>query len=252
MNKLNLEGRVAAITGAARGIGRATALRMLSSGASVALWDADEEALSQTHAELSQSHGPRASRSVVDVTARGSIEQALADALERHNGIDILVNSAGILGPSARTIDYPLDDFRRVIEIDLIGVLNCSQIVTPTLIERGWGRVINVASLAGKEGTPMTSAYDAAKAGVIALTKAMGKELAMSGVLVNCVAPAAVASDMVADADPENVRIMIEKSPMRRLGTVDECAAMIGWLATDDCSFSTGAVFDLSGGRTVY
>lgn len=252
MNSLDLKGRVAIITGAARGIGRATASRMLESGASVALWDADATALSETFGDLSADHNGRVTQTVVDVTDRASIEEGHAGALRHHGGIDILINSAGILGPSAATVDYPSDAFRRVIEIDLIGVFNCSQIVTPTLIERGWGRVVNIASLAGKEGTPMTSAYDAAKAGVIALTKAMGKELAMSGVLVNCVAPAAVETDMVADAAPENLRIMLEKSPMRRLGTADECAAMICWLASEDCSFSTGAVFDLSGGRTVY
>lgn len=252
MNSLDLNGRVAIITGAARGIGRAVAARMLRSGASVALWDADEAALSATHGELFADHEGRVTQTVVDVTERASIEEAHGSALQHHGGIDILINSAGILGPSATTMDYPQDAFRRVIEIDLIGVFNCSQVVTPTLIDRGWGRVVNVASLAGKEGTPMTSAYDAAKAGVIALTKAMGKELAMTGVLVNCVAPAAIETDMVADADPENVRIMLEKSPMRRLGTVDECAAMMCWLASEECSFSTGAVFDLSGGRTVY
>ncbi|MCR9073918.1 MAG: SDR family oxidoreductase [Alphaproteobacteria bacterium] len=252
MNSLDLAGRVAIVTGGARGIGRATATRMLRSGASVALWDADTTALARTAAALSAEHPGRVSESVVDVTDRASIEAALSNAVSRHHGIDILINSAGILGPSAATVDYPERDFRRVIEIDLIGVFNCCQIVAPTLVQRGWGRVVNVASLAGKEGTPMTSAYDAAKAGVIALTKAMGKELAMTGVLVNCVAPAAIETDMVADAAPENVRLMLEKSPMRRLGTVDECAAMICWLASDDCSFSTGAVFDLSGGRTVY
>jgi 3-oxoacyl-[acyl-carrier protein] reductase len=252
MNRLDLEGRVAIITGAARGIGRATAARMLQSGAAVALWDADGAALSATHDDLSADHGGRVRKSVVDVTDRASIESAHAAVLEHFGRVDILVNSAGILGPSATTLDYPQADFRRVIEIDLIGVFNCSQVVAPTLIERGWGRVVNIASLAGKEGTPMTSAYDAAKAGLIALTKAMGKELALSGVLVNCVAPAAIETDMVGDADPENVRIMLEKSPMRRLGTAEECAAMICWLSSEDCSFSTGAVFDLSGGRTVY
>ena len=242
--------RVAIITGGARGIGLASARRMASEGATVVLWDADAAALAQASAELGG--GVNVSTDTVDVTDRAVIAAAHQAVLARHGRIDILVNSAGITGPNFQTLDYPIEDWRRVIEIDLFGVLNCSQIVTPTLVERGWGRVVNIASLAGKEGTPTMSAYDAAKAGVIGLTKAMGKELAMSGVLVNCIAPAAIATDMVAGVDPEAVRIMVEKSPMRRLGTADECAALVRWLASEDCSFSTGAAFDLSGGRTVY
>jgi NAD(P)-dependent dehydrogenase (short-subunit alcohol dehydrogenase family) len=190
--------RVAIITGGARGIGLASARRMASEGATVVLWDADAAALAQASAELGG--GVNVSTDTVDVTDRAVIAAAHQAVLARHGRIDILVNSAGITGPNFQTLDYPIEDWRRVIEI---------------------------ASLAGKEGTPTMSAYDAAKAGVIALTKAMGKELAMSGVLVNCIAPAAIATDMVAGVDPEAVRIMVEKSPMRRLGTADECAALV-------------------------
>jgi NAD(P)-dependent dehydrogenase (short-subunit alcohol dehydrogenase family) len=190
--------RVAIITGGARGIGLASARRMASEGATVVLWDADAAALAQASAELGG--GVNVSTDTVDVTDRAVIAAAHQAVLARHGRIDILVNSAGITGPNFQTLDYPIEDWRRVIEI---------------------------ASLAGKEGTPTMSAYDAAKAGVIALTKAMGKELAMSGVLVNCIAPAAIATDMVAGVDPEAVRIMAEKSPMRRLGTADECAALV-------------------------
>lgn len=243
-------GRIAVITGGARGVGLATAQRVLAGGGGVALWDADAAALDRALRTLSA--GERATATIVDVSDSAAVASARDEALLAHGALNILVNSAGIIGPTVPVVDVALDAWQRVLDIDLTGVFLCSKLLAPLMVDAGWGRIVNVSSLAGKEGTPNTAAYDAAKAGVIALTKAMGKELAQAGVLVNCIAPAALDTDMVAQADPAHVEIMLAKSPMARLGTAAECAALIAWLASDECSFSTGACFDLSGGRAVY
>jgi 2-dehydro-3-deoxy-L-rhamnonate dehydrogenase (NAD+) len=247
MNQLDLKGRHAVITGGASGIGFAIAQRMLASGASVTLWDRDEAALKTATASLgSSSHGVS-----VDVTNQASVQSAVQQTLKFGN-IDILVNSAGITGPNVKLWDYPVADWEQVISINLNGVFLCCREVAPHMRSRNYGRIVNIASVAGKDGNPNASAYSASKAAVMALTKSLGKELADTGVRVNCVTPAAVKTAMFDQMTPEHIAFMLSKIPMARFGTVEEIAAMVSWLCTEDCSFSTGAVFDLSGGRSTY
>ena len=243
-------GRTAIVTGGAKGIGLAVAIRILENGGKVALWDLDGSALAAAAETIGlQEH---LITTTVDVSSESDICIAHASATAALGPIDLLVNSAGIAGPTVSTIDYTLSDWQRVLNVDLTGVFLCSKTIAPGMVGRGFGRIVNIASLAGKEGTPNAPAYSAAKAGVIALTKSMGKELAGTGVLVNSVAPAALDTEMVDRMDPAHVEIMIAKSPLKRLGTAEECAAMVCWLLSAECSFSTGACFDVSGGRTVY
>ncbi|HUN50515.1 MAG TPA: SDR family NAD(P)-dependent oxidoreductase [Candidatus Sulfotelmatobacter sp.] len=249
MNKIDLEGRHAIVTGGARGIGYAIAERLLASGAAVTLWDVDREALDKAIAALGE-HGKVGGDSA-DVTREASIAGALAATLKR-GPVDILINNAGIAGPNRKTWEYDPADWRRVIEIDLIGVYLCCRAVVPGMIERGYGRIVNIASVAGKEGNPNASAYSAAKAGVIGLTKSLGKELAQTGVRVNCVTPATFKSPILAQLPQSQIDYMKSKIPMGRLGEVDEVAALVCWLASEECSFSTAATFDISGGRTTY
>jgi 3-oxoacyl-[acyl-carrier protein] reductase len=250
MNQYDLEGRVAIVTGAARGIGRAVAQRLLASGATVVIWDKDGEAGEETRAALARDGTVMAS--ALDLTDNGAVEAAVAQVLETFGRIDILVNNAGIAGPTLALWDYPVDDWRHVIETDLISVFLCCRAVAPVMKAQGAGRIVNVASVAGKEGNPNASAYSAAKAGVIALTKSLGKELARSGVLVNCITPATVKTDIFSQMSEEHIQYMLSKIPMGRFGTVEENAHIIAWLCSPDCSFSTGAVFDTSGGRCTY
>ncbi|EDP63085.1 short-chain dehydrogenase/reductase SDR [alpha proteobacterium BAL199] len=250
MNTLDLDGRVAVITGGARGIGLAVAERLLESGARVALWDADRAALDAARDRLDV--GDRLISATVDITAAAAVGAARDAVMQTFGRLDILVNSAGIAGPTVPTLDYGLDDWRRVIDVNLTGTFLVCKTLAPLMVERGWGRIVNIASLAGKEGTPNAPAYSASKAAVIAFTKSFGKELAATGVLANSVAPAALDTDMVRHIDPKHVQIMVSKSPLGRLGTAEECAALVAWLCSPDCSFSTGATFDLSGGRAVY
>ncbi len=247
MNQLDMKGRHAVITGGASGIGFAIAQRMLASGASVTLWDRDEAALKTATTSLGA-----ASKGVsVDVTLQASVQSAVQQTLKFGN-IDILVNSAGITGPNVKLWDYPVADWEQVMAINLNGVFLCCREVVPHMRTRNYGRIVNIASVAGKDGNPNASAYSASKAAVIALTKSLGKELADTGVRVNCVTPAAVKTAMFDQMTPEHIAFMLSKIPMARFGTVEEIAAMVSWLCTEDCSFSTGAVFDLSGGRSTY
>ena len=193
--------------------------------------------------------GAVADHAVVDIADGGQVRAAVEAAVKAHGRLDILVNNAGVVGPPVAALTYPEDAWRQVVDIDLTGTFLCCQAVAPHMVAAGYGRIVNIASIAGKEGTPMLAAYSAAKAGVIAFTKVLGRELAETGVIANCVAPAAIETDMAHNQDPKVLRLMIEKNPMKRLGTVDEVARMTAWLASPDCSFSTGAVFDLSGGR---
>ena len=245
MNQIDLKGRVAAITGGARGIGYAIAARFLQSGAKVALWDV-------AGAEQSASRLPGAIGVVMDVTQEKSVASALAETERRLGPIDILVAGAGITGPTLTAAEYSLDDWQKVIDIDLTGVFLCNRAVVPGMSRRNYGRIVNIASIAGKEGNPKAAAYAAAKAGVIGFTKALGKELAATGVRVNCVAPAVIKTDILDQVSAEFTQFMLSKIPMGRFGTVEEAAALVAWLASEDCSFSTGAVFDLSGGRATY
>jgi 3-oxoacyl-[acyl-carrier protein] reductase len=246
MTSTRFAGRVAAITGGARGIGLAVAERISAEGGRVALWDTDEAEAAKVAARL----GGAAMR--VDVADEASVAAAVAATEAALGPIDILVNNAGITGPNGPVETYDVAAWRRVIDVDLTGVFLCCRAVVPGMRARNRGRIVNVASIAGKEGNPNAAAYSSAKAGVIGLTKALGKELAGTEVRVNCVTPAAVKTDIFAQMTEQHVAWMLSKIPLNRFGLVEEIAAMICWLASDEASFSTGAVFDVSGGRATY
>jgi NAD(P)-dependent dehydrogenase (short-subunit alcohol dehydrogenase family) len=238
------EGRVAVITGGAAGIGRAAAERMAAEGAKVVVWDISPEALADC--------AFAAHTAQVDQSDEAAVIAAAQDVVGKLGRLDILVVSAGITGPNTTLETYPSDAWRKVMAINLDGTFYCNKAVVPLMKANGYGRIVNIASVAGKEGNPNASAYSASKAAVIALTKSLGKELADTGVRVNCVTPAAVKTAIFDQMTPEHIAFMLSKIPMGRFGTVEEVAALVGWLCTEDCSFSTGAVFDLSGGRSTY
>ena len=243
-----MQGRHAVITGGATGLGYAIAQRMLASGASVTLWDRDTSALSKACAELgSQAHGV-----TMDVGEHASVVAAVSQTLKQSPAIDALVNCAGITGPNTKVWSYPVADWQQVMQVNLNGLFYCCREVTPHMRERNYGRIVNIASVAGKDGNPNASAYSASKAAVMALTKSLGKELADTGIRVNCVTPAAVKTAIFDQMTPEHIAFMLSKIPMGRFGTPEEVASMVSWLCTEECSFSTGAVFDLSGGRSTY
>ncbi|MFT6580207.1 MAG: SDR family NAD(P)-dependent oxidoreductase [Alphaproteobacteria bacterium] len=248
MNKIDLNGKRAAVTGGAQGIGRAITERLLESGATVALWDMDADLMAETVREL----GANARGVVVDVTDPDSVAKGLEQTNAEIGGVDILVNNAGISGPNVPTWEYSIEDWRRVIDIDLNGVFYCCRAVSPQMKAQDYGRIINIASIAGKEGNPNAPAYSAAKAGVIGLTKSLGKELADTGVRVNCVTPAAARTRIFDQMTQEQIDYMLSKIPMERFVKVEEVAALVAWLSSEDCAFSTGAVFDISGGRATY
>ena len=248
MNKLDLAGRHAVVTGGAAGLGLAITQRLLASGASVTWWDRDAAAMAAAAAPLGQPvHGVQ-----VDVGQHDSVVEAVHQTLERHPVIDILVNCAGITGPNVKLWDYPPDDWLQVMQVNLNGLFYGCREVVPLMRSQNYGRIVNIASVAGKEGNPNASAYSASKAAVIALTKSLGKELADTSIRVNCVAPAAVKTAIFDQMSPEHIQFMLAKIPMGRFGEPEEVAAMVAWLCTEECSFSTGAVFDLSGGRATY
>jgi 2-dehydro-3-deoxy-L-rhamnonate dehydrogenase (NAD+) len=249
MNQIDLKGRHAVVTGAARGIGLAIVQRLLASGARCSLWDIDREALAAAATVLA---GDAASTEVVDITNVESVNQGFARTKERSGNIDILVNNAGIAGVSKKLWECTPEEWFQVINIDLLGVFHCCRAVVPNMLEQSYGRIVNIASIAGKEGNPNASHYSAAKAGVIGLTKSLGKELAQSGVLVNCITPAVVETEILKQVSPEHVAYMVSKIPMGRTGRKEELAGLVAWLCSSECSFSTGAVFDISGGRATY
>ena len=250
MNTIDLQGRTAVVTGAAKGIGYGIVQRLLTSGATVCLWDVDQtgvEAAAQTLGVQGKVH-----TAVVDVTDPAAVDAATQATLALCGRIDILVNNAGISGPNHAVWDYPIAAWQRVIEVNIIGVFLCCRAIVPSMLAQGYGRIVNLASVAGKEGNPNASAYSTSKAGVIGLTKSLGKELAQRGILVNCIAPAVVETDLLQQMTPDHVQYMLSRIPMGRFGTIGEVAAMVAWLASEECSFSTGGVFDLSGGRATY
>ena len=253
MNQIDLAGRVAVITGGAQGIGLATARRMRASGASVVLWDMAARPLAAAQAALADPAQPDVvSTQVVELTDEVAVAAATAATLARHGRIDILVNNAGITGGNGPTWTLAPAVWRQVIEVNLVAPFLVCSAVVPQMIAQGYGRIVNIASVAGKEGNPNASHYSASKAGLIALTKSLGKELATLGVLVNAVAPAAARTAIFDQMVPEHIAYMLGKIPMGRLVDVDEVAAMVCWLASEETSFRTGAVFDLSGGRATY
>jgi 2-dehydro-3-deoxy-L-rhamnonate dehydrogenase (NAD+) len=248
MNQLDFSGRHAVVTGGATGLGYAIAQRLIASGGSVTLWDRDAAAMQRAVAQL----GARATAVEVDVSQHASVQSAVS-ATKRHSPrIDALVNSAGITGPNTKVWEYPVDAWRQVMDVNLTGLFLCCREVVPLMRDAGWGRIVNIASVAGKDGNPNASAYSASKAAVIALTKSLGKELADTAVRVNCVTPAAVKTAIFDQMSEQHIQFMLSKIPMGRFGTPEEVAALVAWLCTEECSFSTGAVFDLSGGRSTY
>ena len=251
MNQIDLAGRRAVVTGGASGIGLAIAARFAASGARVALWDVDGAAAIRAAAQLAPGGGTHLGVAV-DVVDERSVAAALAATVAQFAGVDILVRSAGITGPNRTTWEYDPADWRRVMDVNVNGVFLCNRAVVPGMLERDYGRIINIASIAGKDGNPNASAYSTSKAAVIGLTKSMGKETARTGIRVNCITPAAVRTPIFDQMSQEHIDFMLSKIPMGRFGLVDEIASMVAWLASEECSFSTGAVFDVSGGRAVY
>ncbi|MGD0973483.1 MAG: SDR family NAD(P)-dependent oxidoreductase [Candidatus Korobacteraceae bacterium] len=240
--------RCAVVTGGASGIGLAISERLLAEGARIAVWDADGARLQ----DLKHRLGAAVVTTTVDVADAGDVERAAREAIGALGKIDILIANAGITGPNAPTWEYPIEAWKRVIEVNLNGAFFCSRALVPHMLSRGYGRIVNLASIAGKEGNPNAPAYSASKAAVIGLTKSLGKELAKSGITVNCVTPAAVRTPLFEQMTEQHIQYMLSRIPMGRFGTTDEVASLVGWLASEECSFCTGAVFDISGGRATY
>jgi 2-dehydro-3-deoxy-L-rhamnonate dehydrogenase (NAD+) len=250
MNQIDLNGRHAVITGGAQGIGFSVASRLLQSGASLSLWDKDAEVLQRALGQLA-SEG-EVSVETVDVSDASSVQAATEATMQKHKRIDILVASAGIAGPNVKTWEYPLDAWQQVIDINLTGVFYCCRAIVPHMLQQNYGRIVNVASIAGKEGNPNAPAYSASKAGVIALTKSLGKETADKNIAVNCITPAAARTRIFDQMSQEHIDYMLSKIPRGRFLEVNEVSSMVAWLVSEENSFTTGAVFDLSGGRATY
>jgi 2-dehydro-3-deoxy-L-rhamnonate dehydrogenase (NAD+) len=250
MNQIDLKDKIAVITGGARGIGYAIAERMLDSGAHVCLWDIDNDKLHSSKLQLEKKG--RTEIINVDLTNENEVESAAARVLSLFGKIDILVNNAGITGGNAVTWELDPQVWRKVIEVNLVAPFITCRAVVPRMLANGYGRIVNVASIAGKEGNPTASHYSASKAGLIGMTKSLGKELATKNIIVNCITPAAAKTELFDQMTQQHLDYMLSKIPMNRFLMVDEVAAMVAWLASEECSFSTGAVFDISGGRAVY
>jgi 3-oxoacyl-[acyl-carrier protein] reductase len=248
MNQLDFKGRHAVVTGGATGLGFAIAQRLMASGGTVTLWDRDQSAVVDAALRL----GKGASAVTVDVSDHAGVQRAVQSTLGEAPRIDALVNSAGITGPNSKMWEYPVDAWRQVMEVNLTGPFLCCREVVPVMRQHGYGRIVNIASVAGKDGNPNASAYSASKAAVIGLTKSLGKELADTQIRVNCVTPAAVKTAIFDQMSEQHIQFMLSKIPLGRFGTPEEIASLVAWLCTEDCSFSTGAVFDLSGGRATY
>ena len=245
MNKINLENRVAIVTGGAQGFGLAITKRFIESGARVLIWDKDTEYLNKAYLKNTQ-------KIEVDVSNYKSVENAFAESLTHENKIDILINNAGIAGPNFKTWVYPLEEWQKVIDIDLTGVFYCCKTIVPHFIKNNYGRIVNISSIAGKEGNPNAMPYSAAKAGVIALTKSLGKELAENNISVNCVTPAPAKTRIFDQITQEHIDYMLSKIPRNRFVLVEELASLVAWMSSEENSYTTGSTFDLSGGRATY
>ncbi len=254
MNKIDLNGRNAIVTGGAQGFGYAVAQRLLESGACVCLWDYDASLLEQASDALRKATGEadRVTTDVVDVSDHAAVQASVDALVSRMDHVDIAINNAGIAGPTVPSWEYSVDDWRQVIDIDLNGVYYCCRALLPVMRSQGYGRIVNVASIAGKEGNPNAAAYSAAKAGVIALTKSVAKETADMDIAVNCVTPAAAKTRIFDQISQKHIDYMLERIPRGRFLKVEELAAMVAWLVSAENSFTTGAAFDLSGGRATY
>ncbi|MDC0194651.1 SDR family oxidoreductase [Alphaproteobacteria bacterium] len=246
MNQIDLNNKTAVITGGAQGFGYSMVERFSQSGAKVIIWDKDQELIDSLNLP------DNVSAVQTDVTSYDSVENSVEETLEKNNTIDILVNNAGIAGPSFKTWEYPIDQWQNVVDIDLTGVFYCCRAIVPHMIKNDYGRIVNIASIAGKEGNPNAMPYSAAKAGVIALTKSLGKELSDKNIAVNCVTPAAAKTRIFDQISQEHIDYMLSKIPRGRFLKVDELASMVSWLVSEENSYTTGAVFDLSGGRATY
>jgi NAD(P)-dependent dehydrogenase (short-subunit alcohol dehydrogenase family) len=246
MNKIDLKNKVAIVTGGAQGFGLAIVEKFLASDAKVIIWDKDKEMMSTLNL------GDNVHTVEVDVTNFDSVNKATEQSLQISNSIDILVNNAGIAGPSFKTWEYPIEEWQKVIDIDLTGVFYCCKSIVPHMIEKNYGKIVNIASIAGKEGNPNAMPYSAAKAGVIALTKSLGKELADKNIAVNCVTPAAAKTRIFDQISQEHIDYMLSKIPRNRFVKVEELASLVAWMSSDENSYTTAGVFDLSGGRATY
>ncbi|HEY5634260.1 MAG TPA: SDR family NAD(P)-dependent oxidoreductase [Burkholderiaceae bacterium] len=252
MNQIDLSGRCAVVTGGASGIGAAVCHRLAASGARVAVWDLRADAAAAVAASLPEVPAGAHVAVGVDVADEHSVDKATSDTVAAFGRLDILVCSAGLAGANALTWEYSVDEWRKVMAVNVDGVFLCNRAAVPRMMANDYGRIVNIASIAGKEGNPTASAYSASKAAVIGLTKSLGKETAKSGICVNCITPAAVRTPIFDQITQQHIDFMLSKIPMGRFGLVEEIAAMVAWLASEECSFSTGAVFDLSGGRATY
>ena len=248
MNKFNLSGRTAIITGGAQGFGLAMTERFLSSGAKVIIWDVDKNVVEKSVAKL---NNPNLSSSIIDVTNFDQVSNEI-EKITQSNKIDIFVNNAGIAGKNTTVWDYPIEEWKKVLELDLNAVFYCCKAITPHMVKNNYGRIVNIASIAGKEGNPNASAYSTAKAGVIGLTKSLGKELANKNIAVNAVTPAAAKTRIFDQMTKEHIDYMLSKIPRNRFILVEELASLVTWLVSEENSYTTGAVFDLSGGRATY
>jgi len=249
MNKYNFSERVAIVTGGAQGFGLAITKKIIQSSGKVVIWDIDNNAIEKAKKEINSDN---LSVQLVDVTNFKAIETAVKELENKFGKIDIFVNNAGITGMNAKVWEYPLDEWKKVIELDLNSTFYCCKAIVPHMLKNNYGRIINIASIAGKEGNPNASAYSTAKAGVIGLTKSLGKELADKNIAVNCVTPAAAKTRIFDQMTDEHINYMLSKIPRNRFAKIDELASLVCWLASEENSFSTAAVFDLSGGRATY
>jgi len=250
MNQIDLNHRYAVVTGAAQGIGLSIARRLLASGATISMWDRDASQLALAAEEMGKSK--MVSHEIVDVSEPESVAAAASATIQKYSKIDILVANAGIAGPNHKSWEYPIDAWKQIIDINLTGIFLCCRAIVPYMLQQNYGRIVNVASIAGKEGNANASAYSASKAGVIAFTKSLGKETAGQNVAVNCITPAAARTRIFDQITQEHIDFMLSRIPRGRFLEVDEVSAMVAWLVSDENSFTTGAVFDISGGRATY
>ena len=248
MNKYDLSGKVAIVTGGAQGFGLAITKKFLDSGAEVIIWDIDK---AETQKVIDQNKDKKISFNILDITKFEDVQNHVNE-ISNKKKIDILINNAGITGKNATVWDYPVDEWKKVMDINLLGTFYCCKAVTPYMIKNNYGRIVNIASIAGKEGNPNASAYSTSKAGVIGLTKSLGKELALKNIAVNCITPAAAKTRIFDQMTEEHINYMLSKIPRNKFAKVDELGSLVAWLASEENSFSTAAVFDLSGGRATY